>query len=66
MIYDTLYSILEKHQEIKNKEELESDIIMTFSDDNLLNKIDVNQIDVAIDDLVIDLTEHIRQAFDQK
>jgi len=66
MVYDTLYSLLEKHKDTKSKEDLDSDIIMTFSDDDLIKNIDINQLDVSIDEYVVDLTETIREKYDQK
>jgi preprotein translocase subunit SecA len=66
MIYDTLYSLLEKHKETKSKDALDSDIIMTFSNDELIKNIDINQLDVSIDEYVVDLTEKVREKYDQK
>ena len=66
MIYDTVYAILEKHVDNQNLQELESDIIMTFSNENLINDIDLSKIKDSIDVLASDMTSEIENNYKQK
>jgi len=66
MIYDTVYSLLEKHIDNQNLHELESDIIMTFSNENLINHIDLSKIKQSIDKLAIEMTLEIENNYKQK
>jgi len=66
MIFDTIYSLLEKHIEVPNAENLKSDIIMTFSDESLIENIDCEKIEESIDQFAKDLTREIQNNYDQK
>jgi len=66
MIYDTIYSILEKNQNIENLESLKSDILMTFSDENLIQHISLEKIENSIESLALQLTEEIQNNYNKK
>ena len=66
MIHDTLYLILENYQATGDLEELESDIIMTFSHENLLNKSNISALDNSLEQVVSDVGENIRQKYYDK
>ena len=66
MIFDTTYSILEKHIEVSDEEMLRSDIIMTFSDESLIKNIDCKKIDSSIDQFTQNMTREIQENYNQK
>ena len=66
MIYDTVYSILEKHIDNQNSQELEADIIMTFSNENLVNNINLQKIEDSLDQLASEMTLEVENNYKQK
>jgi preprotein translocase subunit SecA len=66
MIYDTVYTILEKHIDSQNLQELEADIIMTFSNENLVNNINLQKIEDSIDQLASEMTLEVENNYKQK
>ena len=66
MMYEVVYSILEKHTEQKNIQELRSEFIVTFSDEGLLHNIDLTQIDNTLEQCVSELSDRIRINFEAK
>ncbi|MAZ56089.1 MAG: preprotein translocase subunit SecA, partial [Flavobacteriales bacterium] len=66
MIYDTVYALLEKHIDSQNLQELESDIIMTFSNENLINNIELSKIKESIDSLAGEMALEIENNYKQK
>jgi len=66
MIFDTIYSILENYIKDSDEEVLKSDIIMTFSDEGLIEDIDINKIEDSIDEYAVQIAKVIQQNYDQK
>ena len=66
MIYDTVYAILEKHIDDPNSKELESEFLMTFSNENLIKDINFSNLGESIDQLAIDMTRDIQDSYNEK
>tara|TARA_B100000965_G_C19483988_1_gene709900 strand:+ start:14 stop:931 length:918 start_codon:yes stop_codon:yes gene_type:complete len=66
MITDTLYSILESEEDSRQIEEVRSDIIMTFSDESLINQLDFKKLDESLDDSINGLSEQIKSNYHNK
>ena len=66
MIYDVVYSIIEKQSDQKNIDELKSEFLITFSNQDVLDSIDLQKINDSIEQNGILLTNQIRSLFDDK
>ena len=66
MIFDTIYSMLENYIEASNEENLKSELIMTFSDEGLIDNIDCKKIEDSIDKFAIQLSQAIQDNYNQK
>ncbi|MBF25066.1 MAG: preprotein translocase subunit SecA [Flavobacteriales bacterium] len=66
MIFDTVYSILENHIDDQNSEDLKSDIIITFSDEKLINTVDINKIRDSLDEYALTMSKEIQDNYEKK
>ena len=66
MIYDVVYSIIEKQSDQKNIDELKSEFLVTFSNQDVLDFIDMQKIDDSIEKHCLLLTNQIRDFFNDK
>ncbi|RPG59268.1 MAG: preprotein translocase subunit SecA [Flavobacteriales bacterium TMED191] len=66
MIYDVVYSILEKQLDQKNIDELKSEFLVTFSNEDVINFIDMQKINDSIEKQGLLLTNQIRNLFNDK
>ena len=66
MIYDLTYNMLEKYVEQKNIDDLKSDILVTFSNESLIDKINLNEIDSSLEHYTMELTNIIRSQYAEK
>ncbi len=66
MIHDTIFSILEKYVQNEDEKQLYSDMIMTFSDENLVKDLDLNNIESSLEKLALKLTSNVQNNYYQK
>ena len=66
MIFDTIYSILENHADSQEEEVLKSDFLMTFSDEDLIQNIEINQISSHTEKIANNLSQKVQNNYNNK
>ena len=66
MIFDTIYSILENHADSQEEEVLKSDFLMTFSDEDLIHNIEINQISSHTEKIANNLSQKVQNNYNNK
>ena len=66
MIFDTIYSILENHADSQELEVLKSDFLMTFSDEDLIHNIEINQITSHTEKIANNLAQKVQNNYNNK